>query len=128
MRCERRLPNDGQNQASTSMPPASSARGSGAPFAVTERVCHSCSKSAVNADATAGESTIAIRFSSRVHESSVQFADPLQTAVRSRTTYLWCMRSGMPGIAAVGTAIVSTVSGLVRGGGGTGIGPAWSTL
>ena len=36
-------------------------------------------------------------FSWRDQESSVQFVDPVQTASPSRTTNLWCMRSGIPG-------------------------------
>ena len=64
-------------------------------------------------------------FSSRVHESAVQFVDPVQEAA-SRTTYLWCIRSGTPGIAAVGKGIASTASGSVIGGGGTGAAFAWS--
>ena len=59
-------------------------------------------------------------FSSRVHESPVQFVDPVQTEAASRTTYLWCIRSGTPGIAAVGKGSASSASGSVIGGGGTG--------
>ena len=36
-------------------------------------------------------------FSCRDHESSVQFIDPVQTTALSRTTYLWCIRSGIAG-------------------------------
>ena len=54
-----------------------------------------------------------ITFSSRVHESCVQFVEPVQTACPSRTTYLWCIRSGTPGIAAVGNGSDSTSSGFV---------------
>ena len=36
-------------------------------------------------------------FSQRVHESSVQFVEPVQTDSPSRTANLWCMRSGTPG-------------------------------
>ena len=67
-------------------------------------------------------------FSSRVHESAVQFVDPVQTEAASRTTYLWCMRSGTPGIAAVGNGCASSASGFVSGGGGTGTAFAWSRL
>ena len=35
-------------------------------------------------------------FSCRLHASSVQLVEPVQTDSRSRITYLWCMRSGMP--------------------------------
>src|SRR5256714_15527682 len=65
-------------------------------------------------------------FSSRVHESPVQFVEPVQTEAASRTTYLWCMRSGTPGIAAVGKGCASSASGSVIGGGGTGAPLAWS--
>ena len=53
----------------------------------------------------AGESTVTMTFSSRVQESAVQFVEPVQTEAPSRTTYLWCMRSGTPGIAAVGKGL-----------------------
>ena len=83
----------------------------------------------MNAVASAGEpSTRTITFSWRLHESSVQLVEPDQTSVPSRTTYLWCIRSGTPAIARVGTGSASIASGLVAGGGGTGIGPGWSTL
>jgi hypothetical protein len=67
-------------------------------------------------------------FSSRLQESSVQFVEPVQTASRSRTAYLWCMRSGTPAIPFVGTSRFSISEGSARGGGGTGMGLAWSTL
>ena len=67
-------------------------------------------------------------FSCRDHESSVQFVDPVHTASPSRTTNLWCMRSGMPAIPRVATGSASIASGVVSGGGGTGIGPGWATL
>ena len=67
-------------------------------------------------------------FSWRDHESSVQFVEPPQTAAPSRTTNLWCMRSGMPAIPRVSTGSASIASGAVSGGGGTGIGPGWATL
>ena len=69
-----------------------------------------------------------ITFSWRVHESSDQFVEPVQTASPSRTTYLWCIRSGTPAIgsASTGSASISAWSG--DAGGGTGIGIAWSTL
>ena len=83
----------------------------------------------MNARASAAQpSTRTITFSWRLHESSVQFVEPDQTSVASRTTNLWCIRSGMPAIARVGTGSASIASGLVSGGGGTGIGPGWSTL
>ena len=54
--------------------------------------------------------------------------EPVQTASRSRTTYLWCIRSGTPAIAFVLIGSASTSSGAVCGGGGTGIGPPYVTL
>ena len=70
--------------------------------------------------ATPVDLTTTTTFSSRVHESSVQFVEPLQTESRSRTTYLWCIKSGQPGTAAVSNGNDSTRSGSVFGGGGTG--------
>jgi hypothetical protein len=71
---------------------------------------------------------VRMTFSCRDQESSVQFIDPVQTAWRSRTTNLWCIRSGTPPTAFDGTPSdsISWTSG--SGGGGTGIGPRWSTL
>ena len=43
-----------------------------------------------------------------------------RSASPSRITYLWCIRSGTPGIAAVGKGSDSTSSGFVCGGEGTG--------
>jgi hypothetical protein len=57
-------------------------------------------------------------FSSRDQESSVQFVDPVQTEAQSRTTYLWCMRSGHPGTPTVSNGSASISSGRVLGGGG----------
>ena len=74
------------------------------------------------------DSTVTMTFSSRVQESSVQFMDPVHTDDPSRTTNLWCMRSGTPGMALAGTASDSTSGESVRGGGGTGMGRSWSTL
>src|SRR6476661_954106 len=67
-------------------------------------------------------------FSSRVHESAVQFVEPVQTQAASRTTYLWCIKSGTPGIASVGKGSFSIASRFVIGGGGTGTSFAWSRL
>ena len=72
----------------------------------------------MNAAATAGEATVATTFSWRVNESSVQFIEPVQTAVVSRTTYLWCIRSRQPGIGLTGTPSVSSTCGSVCGGAG----------
>src|SRR5207248_463663 len=54
------------------------------------------------------------------HASSVQFVEPLHTASRSRTTYLWCMRSGQPGMPTVSNGSDSISEGSVFGGGGIG--------
>src|SRR3954452_20071895 len=59
-------------------------------------------------------------FSSRVQESVVQLVEPHQSAAPSRTRYLWCMRSGSPGIAFSGTPSSARMSGRVLGGGGHG--------
>ena len=77
--------------------------------------------------ATPGESTCTITFSWSVHESVVQFVEPVQTDSASRTTYLWCIRSGMPGIPQVGNGNASISSGSVRGGGGK-MRSSWSAL
>jgi hypothetical protein len=70
-------------------------------------------------------------FSSRLHESLVQFVDPVRTVAgavpTSRTTYLWCIRSGIPGTGLICTPIDlsrSTKAQSISGGGGTGI--AWA--
>ena len=78
--------------------------------------------------ASSGDWTIAIAFSCRDQESCDQFIEPVQTVSRSRITYLWCIRSGTPAIGRVGIGSASSSSGAVCGGGGTGIGPGWSTL
>ena len=57
----------------------------------------------------------------RVHESAVQFIDPVHSVSTSRIMYLWCIRSGTPGIAAVGNGNDSISSGSVAGGAGTGM-------
>ena len=80
---------------------------------------HSSSKLRVNAPARSAERATATMFSWSVQESVVQFVDPVHTASPSRTTYLWCMRSGMPGMPFVGKGSASISSGLVLGGGVT---------
>jgi hypothetical protein len=67
-------------------------------------------------------------FSQRVHESSVQFVEPVRTVWPSRIANLWCMRSGMPGIGFVGTSRLSMRLGSTRGGAKTGGGFSLSTL
>src|SRR4029079_11135987 len=90
------------------------------PEAETFRFFSSCAKSSWNRMATPVDCTMTIAFSSRVQESSVQFVEPLHTASRSRTTYLWCIRSGQPGTPAVSNGRDSINVGSVFGGGGTG--------
>ncbi len=102
------------------MPPTSSARGSASPLRSTWRVFHSSSKFSVKAAATAWDSTVAITFSCSDHASLVQLVDPVHTERPSRTTYLWCIRSGIPGMPSVGSSSDSIRSGSVSGGGGTG--------
>ena len=78
------------------------------------------SKSRSYAEASDRDSATTITFSSRVHESSVQFVDPVHTDSPSRTTNFWCMRSGTPGMASTGTPSAAMNEWSVLGGGGTG--------
>jgi hypothetical protein len=80
------------------------------------------SKSRPYAVASSVDPATSTTFSSRVNASSVQFSDPVHTDEPSRITYLWCMRSGTPGISFTGTPADASSSVFVRGGGGTGIG------
>ena len=128
IRCESASPKPGQNHGRTSMPSTCTGRGSTVPVPSTFPSAQSCSKSSMKAWASSGESTTAITFSSRDQESSVQFVDPVHTALWSRTTNLWCIRSGTPAIAFVGTDSRSTSSGTSLGGAGTGIGARKSAL
>ena len=128
IRCESASPNPGQNQGRISMPSTRTGLGSVVPVPSTFPDSQSCSKSSVYACASSGESITAMTFSSRDHESSVQFVDPVHTEEPSRTTYLWCIRSGTPAIGFVGTDRRATSSGAVWGGGGTGIGARKSAL
>src|SRR5581483_417248 len=124
IRCERSGPCAGVNQTRTS--PCQT--GSTAPLPATSSAATSCAKSRAYAAATSGDETIATTFSWRDHASSDQLSEPVQTVSPSRTTYLWCIRSGTPGtaVASTGSDAISVSSG--DGGGGTGIGFAWSTL
>ena len=92
------------------------------PLFSTAPVRHSCSKSSVKRAASSCESATATTFSCCVHESSVQFIEPVQTEARSRTTNLWCIRSGTPAIGRTGTPRDSIRIPSGSGGGGTGIG------
>src|SRR5207244_5603388 len=86
------LPRPGENHGRTVVPPSDAASVSNAPVGWTTPEDHSSSKSRAKAAATWGESTVTRTFSSRLHESSVQFAEPVQTEAASRTTYFWCIR------------------------------------
>ncbi len=122
-------PRFGENQARTGTPPTSTASVSTRPLFSTSRFSQSCSKSSANRAATAAESTVMMTFSSRDQESSVQLVEPLHTDEPSRTTYLWCIRSGRPGTPAVGNGSEWIRSGSVLGGGGTGTRrSSWSRL
>ena len=77
--------------------------------------------------ATTGAWVSTITFSWSVQESVVQLVEPVQTDSPSRTTYLWCIRSGMPGMPRVGKGSASISSGFVRGGGGN-TRSSWSAL
>ena len=127
IRCASASPWSGVNHGRTSIPPTSTGRGSTVPPRMLPS-SQSWSKLIPYARASGADWTMTIAFSCRVHESWDQFIDPVQTASRSRTTYLWCIRSGTPAIARVGIGSASSSSGAVFGGGGTGIGPGWSTL
>ncbi len=93
IRCASREPRFGQNHTRT----PSARFDDTLPERDTRCLRHSCSKFWAYRPATAPESTTAMTFSSRDHESSVQFVEPVQTEAPSRTTYLWCIRSGQPG-------------------------------
>ena len=88
MRCESSGPRPGENHARTATPPTSIGAASKLPLPSTRPRDHRSSKSRAYARATPSEATVSRTFSSRVHESSVQFVDPVHTAARSLTTYL----------------------------------------
>ena len=81
-----------------------------------------------SAASSAAPPTVSTTFSCSVHESVVQFIEPVHTSRPSRTTYLWCIRSGTPGIPHVGNGIASSSSGFVCGGGGKKTRSGWSVL
>ena len=128
IRCAMRRPRPGENHGCTRVPSTVSGSGSNSPVFCTTPVVQSSSKSFVKSCAIAADSSVTSTFSSRVQESSVQFVEPVHTALPSRITYLWCIRSGTPGIDFAGTPSDSMSDGSVRGGGGTGISLRWSTL
>ena len=128
IRCESASPCSGVNHGRTRAPSIVAGRGSTSPVPSTLPLSQSSRNASVYAYAISGERSAAMTFSCRVHESSVQFAEPIHTASPSRTTNLWCMRSGMPAMPRVGIGSRSIASGAVSGGGGTGIGPGCATL
>src|SRR5438876_958891 len=77
------------------------------PLPSTRAVSHSSPKFFAYSAANAGDGILTMTFSSRVHESFVQFMEPVQTVAASvapsRTMYLWCIRSGTPDTGLVGT-------------------------
>ena len=111
----------GVKWARTRSPGATSAHVAGwRPERRTERVVQSSSKSAVNPAATTGSSSRTITFSSRLQLSFVQLVEPVQTEAPSTTMYLWCMRSGDPGTASLGTSSDRRNSWSTKPGGGSG--------
>ena len=117
IRAESASPCPGVNQGRTAVPVTSRGSGSVKPLRSTSPLPHSSSKFSRKRSATAGEETVITAFSCLVQESSVQLVEPLHTASESRTAYLWCIRSGTPGMprAAIGSS--ARISGLVAGGG-----------
>src|SRR5437764_597209 len=103
IRCVSASAKPGVNQGLTRVPPTSAGRGSAKPLRSTSPSAQSSSKSIVNARASSGESAVTITFSCLDHESSVQLVEPVQSDSPSRTTNLWCIRSGTPAIARQGT-------------------------
>jgi len=117
IRFDRSGPWPGQNHGRTGTRPTPNVRTGSAPEPSTRRRRQRSSKSARYAAATPRSRTRRITFSWRSHESIVQFVEPVSTASPSRTTNLWCMRSGSPGIARVGNGSDSMSDGSVFGGG-----------
>ena len=128
IRAERASPCPGVNQARAWPSPSGTAAGSTKPLCSTAPVSQSCSKACTKRAASSRDDATTITFSCLVQESSVQFVEPVQTVSPSRTTNLWCMRSGTPAIARAGTPSDPMRAASGSGGGGTGIGLGWSTL
>ena len=109
MRWESASPCAAQNQGRTRMPaPTSTAPVWPPPEPSTRPRRHRSPKSRAQAAATGSDSSTAITFSSRVHESSVQFVEPVQTAAPSRTHSLGlapkAVRGGAPWVHEIGLA------------------------
>ena len=110
--CERSSPWPGVNQTRT----PSCHSGSTVPVPPTCRAERAARSRAGTPPRAPGESTTTITFSCRVHASSVQFVEPVQTDSPSRITYLWCIRSGTPAIgnASTGSAVDQRLVGRRR--------------
>ena len=120
----------GREPGRTSMPSLDrTGRGWTRPVCSTCRARQSSSKLSVNARASAGEPRRA-RSRSPGGSTSRWSSSSSPTTRRCRRGRRTCGASGRgrPAIARVGTGSASIASGLVSGGGGTGIGPGWSTL
>jgi hypothetical protein len=106
-------PNPGVNHARILVPPTRAGFGSTNPLVLDDALRPELLEVRVKSLASSADSTIAITFSCRDHESSVQFVDPVHTLSPSRTTYLWCIRSGIPAIGRCGTPSdeISSTSG-----------------
>src|SRR2546422_9719201 len=102
------------------------------PLPSTRPVSQSSAKFFAYSAASAAEGILTMTFSSLVHESFVQFVEPVQTVAASvaasRTMYLWCIRSGTPDTGLVGTPRLLINAGSACEGGGTGIGLGKWTL
>src|SRR5438309_7086247 len=102
------------------------------PLPSTRPVSQSSAKFLAYSAANAVEGILTMTFSSFVQESFVQFMEPVQTvavsAAASRTTYLWCIRSGTPETGLVDTPRLAMNAVSACEGGGTGIGFGKSTL
>jgi hypothetical protein len=85
IRWESSGPRPGENQARTATPSTSTGGMSNAPLPSTRPRVHSSSKFRAYARTISSEATLTSTFSSRVHESRVQFVEPVHTAARSRT-------------------------------------------
>ena len=90
-------PKPGQNHGRTSIPSTCTGRGSTLPEVSTIPVVQSSSKLRWKAWASSGESITAITFSSRDHESSVQFVEPVQTEAQVADDVLVVHQVGDPG-------------------------------
>ena len=117
-------PRPGENHGLRETPFTEIQSESNSPVPMTCCFDQSSSKSRSYAAAKGGDWAMTITFSSRVHESSVQFIEPVHTDSPSRTAYFWCIKLGMPGMARAVAPSVAMNEWSVLGGGGTGNLPA----